>query len=219
MTTTLDDPRLHSAIATRSEVAHLLSIRPSKLSGWTAGTVDLPPMVHTIRGQGRFTVPLVGIAEAASLEALRAGGMSMQEARRATYFIRERGDEYALASPKFFTDGTDAFIRDNEGLMRLRDRQGAWQEVLANHLRPLVIGPDGLVEAFRVLQFTSADVTVDPRFNAGRMSFVDSRMPVFIIAGALEAGEKIERVADDFGLEPELVAEVDSLRGWLAEVA
>ena len=218
MATLLADPRFTSPIATRGEVANLLAINPEKLTSWAKSSPGRPPMVHTVHGYGRFTVPLVGIAEAASLEALRAGGMSMQVARKAADFIRERGDEYALASPQLFTDGTDAFIRDNAGLMRLRDRQGTWEEVLADHLRPLIIGPDGLVEAFRVLQFKSGEVTVDPRFNAGRMSFVDSRVPVFVIAGALQAGEKVERVADDFGIDAHLVAEVHQLLEWLATV-
>lgn len=213
------DPRVASAIATRGEVANLLHVLPSKLSAWSRPRGSKPPLVHTVRGGGRFTVPLVGIAEAASLEALRSGGMSMHEAWKAADFIRrEYDDDYALASPMLFTDGTEAFIDDSQGLMRLRDRQGAIREVIAEHLRPLILGPDGFVEAFRVERFMQADVTIDPRYNAGRMSFTRNRVPVFAVAGALEAGESASAVAIDYDLTEPEVAEVDHLRDWLALV-
>ena len=143
--------------------------------------------------------------------------MSMQQARKAADFIRDTyGDEYAMASKRLLTDGTDAFIEDEYGIARLKDGQGAWREVLREHLRPLIMGPDGFVEAFRVEQFTNSDVTIDPRFNAGRMSFTRNRVPVFTVAGALEAGEELGHVADDFGLTIEEANDVARLSGWLA---
>lgn len=213
------DYRFTSPIATRPQVAALLGMRASTLADWTMPRGDVP-MVHTVRGAGRFTVPLVGIAEAASLRALREGGMSMQQARQAADFIRdEYGDQYAIASPHLFTDGTEAFVRTTAGLQRLRDGQGAFEEVLREHLRPLIIGPDGFIEAYQVENFHSSNVTIDPRFNAGRMSFERNRIPLFIIAGALEAGEPPRHVAADYGLTVDEVQEVDSAREWLAQVA
>lgn len=213
------DPRISSAIATRAEVANLVRVRPDRLTAWAHPTSGRAPLVHTLRSRGRFSIPLVGIAEAASLNALRQGGMSMQQARSAAEYVRrEYGDEYAMASPKLFTDGTDAFFEDNDGLVRLRDRQGAWREVLNEHLRPLIIGPDGFVEAFRVEEFTQSEVTIDPRYNAGRMSFVRNRVPVFAVAGALSAGEDIDAVAIDYGLSRAEVEEVNSHLDWLATV-
>lgn len=220
MTAVLTDPRISSAIATRGEVASLLDVRADKLTAWATPQRGKTPLVHTLRGQGRLTVPLVGIAEAASLDALRTGGMSMQEARRAADYIRQStGDEYALASPHLFTDGTEAFIEDAMGIVRMRDNQGALREVIAEHLRPLIIGPDGLVEAFRVEQFETASVTIDPRFNAGRMTFTHSRVPVFVVAGELAAGEAPVQVAVEYDLEYETVKEVKRLSEWLATVA
>lgn len=218
-TIALPDIRTASAIATRSEVANLVQVRPDRITAWASPRPGKAPLVHTIRGAGRFTVPLVGIAEVASLNALRSGGMPMDEVRRASDFIRrEYDDEYALASPKLFTDGTDAFFEDAHGLARVKDKQGAIREVIADHLRPLVIGADGFVEAFRVEQFAPFDVTIDPRFNAGRMSFTRNRVPVFAVAGALDAEEKPDDVASDYGLtRAEVLAVRERLR-WLATV-
>jgi uncharacterized protein (DUF433 family) len=145
--------------------------------------------------------------------------MSVQQARKAADFIRDAyNDEYAIASPRLFTDGTDAFVEDSHGLVRIRDGQGAWREVLDEHLRPLIIGEDGFVEAFRVEQFGASEVTIDPRYNAGRMSFTRNRVPVFAVAGALTAGETADAVASDFGLEHAEVGDVIRLLDWLAHV-
>lgn len=218
-TSTMTDIRTSSAIATRTEVANLVHVRPDRITDWSRSLDGRPPLVHTIRTGGRFTVPLVGIAETASISALRAAGMSMAEARRAGDFIRrEYADEYAMASPRLFTDGTHAFFEDQYGLARVDDRQGAMREVIADHLRPLIIGPDGMVEAFRVEEFTASDVTIDPRYNAGRMSFTRNRVPVFAVAGALQAGEKPDDVASDYGLTRDEAADVARLLSWLDTV-
>jgi uncharacterized protein (DUF433 family) len=213
-----DDIRTSSPIATRTEVATLLDVRPSRMSGWTARSTKRPPLVHTAAGgYGRLTVPLVGIAEASALTALLEGGMSFPEVRRAVDFIRrEEGEEFALASPRLLTDGTEAFLQDGEGLRRLRDRQGAFVEVLRAHLQPLVIGSDGFVEAFRIERFVSGQVTIDPRYNAGQMSFTRNRVPLFAVAGALCAGERPTDAAKDFGLTDEEVADVVHNIQWLA---
>jgi uncharacterized protein (DUF433 family) len=220
MQTTLEhDIRTSSPIAMRSEVAALVEVTPERLGSWSQRRGGRAPLVHTVRANTRFTVPLVGIAEAASLQALHEGGMSIQEARKAADFIRYRhGEEYALASPRLFTDGTDAFIEDADGLARLRDQQGVIREAIAAHLRPLIMGPDGFVEAFHVEQFTASKVTIDPRFNAGRMSFTHNRVPVFTVTGAIAAGEKLEDVASDFELTHAEVEEVVRLIDWLAKV-
>lgn len=214
-----DDIRTSSPIATRSEVARLLDLRPSRISGWTIGSSKRPPLVHTAPGgYGRLTVPLVGIAEASALTALIEGGMSFPEVRRAVDFIRrEEGEEFALASPRLLTDGTEAFLQDGEGLRRLRDRQGAFSEVLRAHLQPLVIGADGFVEAFKVERYQAGEVTIDPRYNAGQMSFTRNRVPLFAVAGALRAGERPRDAARDFGLSDEEVAEVARDVEWLAQ--
>lgn len=178
-------------IATRSEVSALVDVPGPKLSAWATKRGSREPLVHTFSTEysGRLTYPLVGIAEASTLNALRVAGLSMQQIRGTTDYIRsEHNDKYALASPKFVTDGTDAFVQDHIGLTRMKDLQLAIRETIKDHLRPLVIGEDGFVEAFRVERFGSP-VTVDPRFNAGQMSFVRNRVPLFAVAGQLIAGE------------------------------
>lgn len=213
------DIRTSSPIATRAEVSTLVGVKPGRLTGWTHPTHGRAPLVHTVNRSGHLTIPLVGIAEAAGLAALRHGGLSMQQARKAAEVIRANaGTEYALASPKLLTDGTDAFIEDDRGIWRLRDRQGAIREAFARHLRPLVLDEFGFVRAFHVEEFKESRVTIDPRFNAGRMSFESNRVPVFAVADALEAGESIDAVSDSFGLDRAAIAEVSKLLQWVGKV-
>jgi uncharacterized protein (DUF433 family) len=139
----------------------------------------------------------------------------MQEIRGTAEYIRaEHDDMFALASPKFVTDGTDAFVHDHLGLTRMKDRQMAIRETVADHLRPLVIGDDGFVQAFTVERF-AFPVTVDPRYNAGQMSFVRNRVPLFAIAGQLAAGEAVPLLMSDFGLTAEEVLDVQKHLEWI----
>lgn len=204
-------------IATRSEVSALVAVPAPRLSAWARKTGSKEPLVHTSHTaySGRLAYPLVGIAEASTLNALRIAGLSMQQIRGTADFIRaEHKDPYALASPKFVTDGTDAFVQDHLGLLRMKDRQFAIHETIRDHLRPLVIGKDGFVEAFTVERFRSP-VTVDPRFNAGQMSFVRNRVPLFAVAGQLMAGDMPQIVMLDFGLTAEEVSDVQSQLSWI----
>lgn len=204
-------------IATRSEVSALVSVPGPKLSAWARKAGTREPLVHTFHTthSGRLAYPLVGIAEASTLNALRVAGLSMQQIRGTADYIRsEHNDKFALASPKFVTDGTDAFVQDHMGLTRMKDLQLAIRETIKDHLRPLVIGEDGFVEAFKVERFAS-NVTVDPRFNAGQMSFVRNRVPLFAVAGQLLAGESPQVVMLDFGLTAAEVADVESHLTWI----
>lgn len=96
----------------------------------------------------------------------------------------------------------------------MKDLQLAIRETIKDHLRPLVIGEDGFVEAFRVERFGSP-VTVDPRFNPGQMSFVRNRVLLFAVAGQLIAGESPQVVMLDFGLTAVEVSDVQSHLSWI----
>lgn len=142
----------------------------------------------------------------------------MQQARIAARYIRkESGDQFAMANPRFVTDGTDAFLQSEDELIRIRDQQGAFKEVLRGHLAPLLFGSDGYVERFVVAE--DPLIVVDPRFNGGRPSFADTLVPVFPILGALEAGDPPEIVALDFDIESSKVGFIDEQRERFSLIA
>lgn len=210
-----DDPRVSSPIATRSEVSRLVNESPQALSRWTQKAAR-GPLVHTVRdAHTRFTFPLVGIAQASVVAAFLESGLSMRNIRSAVQRLQdESGDPFVLASPELVTDGTDTFLLDAEGLTRLKDRQQAIHEVLRQHLKPLKVDSRGYVEAFVVERFAS-EVTIDPMFNAGAMSFTRSRMPLYAPAGAIKAGERPRDVAEDFDLTEVELGDVQANLEWI----
>ena len=63
-----NDVRTSSPIATRSEVASLVDINPTRLTAWTRTTAARAALVHAVTTRySRLTIPLVGIAEASVL--------------------------------------------------------------------------------------------------------------------------------------------------------
>jgi uncharacterized protein (DUF433 family) len=223
-TATLVDARFTSPILRPREVATLVSMPEPTVRRWTRPIDDRPPMVHEVRTQRRGwpSIPLVGLAEASVLRALRDGGMTMKTAVDAGRYIRDAFNmPYAMASPRLVTDGVEAFILDSDAgeLVRIKDNQHAFIDVLQEHLRPLQIGRDGFVESFRVLRLEDVDVDIDPYYSAGRMSFRRNRVPVFAVVDSLMAGESARTVEIDFRLTPTEVQAVERHLPWLAKVA
>jgi len=214
------DIRVSSPIASRTMTAALADVKGARLTRWShAPQTGARPLVHTVTRTGKFTVPLVGIAEAVSVAALVDAGLSLHKVRQATEFVRDHfSDEYALASPSLFTDGVELFIKDHEGFYRERDRQGTITAVARRFLRPLRVDRDGVVEAVTVDKFGNVDVTVDPRFNAGAMSFTESRLPVFVVAEAIGDGADDREVAEEYRISIDAVRRTRELSEWLAGV-
>lgn len=218
----LNDPRVRSGILTPTQVASLIGMKTPTLRTWTKDRGRRPTMVHTItpRRRGWPSVPLVGLAEASSLLALRQVGVKMSLLADAAEYICERYDDpFALANPRLVTDGTEAFAHDlqSDELWRIRDRQVAFTEVLREHLRPLILDADDYVKAYRV-PLSDVDLFIEPGFSAGRMTFAN-KVPVFAVIGSLRAGEEPVSVALDYGLPPSEVAAVERHIDWLEAAA
>lgn len=133
---------------------------------------------------------------------------------------RETDDQYVLAQPILFTDTIDIYIQRGGDLYRAQDGQRPIKGVIETYLRRVTIDEsDGFPSAFMVPLTASGVVcTVDPRFNAGRLS-LPNRVPVFSVLGALEAGQSKYLVAEDFGIPIEQVEAVEHDRVFLKEVA
>ena len=107
-------------------------------------------------------------------------------------------DPHALANRRLVTDGAYAYVQEGpRDLYRVRTQQHAFVEVLEEHLRPLVFERDDYPVAFAV---RIPGVVIDPRFNAGRMTFVRNRVPVFAVVGSLRGGDSVDEVMQQYGL-------------------
>lgn len=131
----------------------------------------------------------------------------------------ETGDPYVLARPILFTDGVDVYRRIRGDLFRVEDGQQPIEQVIANYLSKVELDSDETPVSFKVTTSSGLELSIDPRFNAGRLSITRSRAPVFAILGALEAGEPAPVVAFDYSLEAEEVSGIEQDRKWLTEIA
>ena len=167
--------------------------------------------------RGWPSVPLVGLVEANTLRTLREM-LAPSEVEAAALWIRKRHDApYALANRRLVTDGAYAYVRENPNdLYRVKTNQHAFVEVLEAHLKPLIFERDDYPVAFEV---RIPGVTIDPRFNAGRMTFVRNRVPVFAVLGSLAGGDSVDEVMQQYGLTLQEVAAVDEHREWAAKAA
>lgn len=215
------EPRFTSPILTVREVADLVGMSLDTAQSWAGQRQDRRQLFTRISQghRGWPSVPLIGLAEASSLRALKSL-LPASEVRIAAQFIKEHaGIRFALANQRLVTDGTNAYLEEHggESVTRLRDNQGAIVEAFRDHLRPLLFLDDDFPVAYQVPQLHG--VEIDPRFNAGRMSFARNHVPLFAVAGLLRAGEPPATVAQEYGLSSAEVRSVEEHLEWLATAA
>lgn len=213
------DVRASAPICTPMEVAALVGMPLSTVYSWMKPTHTRPALIHNVEPEVRGwpRIPLIGLAEASVLRAMRDRKMKMPEIAAAVLYLRETSGEYALGSPALVHDGVVAMLRRPEGLETLRGGQGVLLETVERRLQPFTLAPDGFVQSYLVPKLDG--VEIDPRFASGRMRFTRTGVPVFAVTGLLEAGDPVEAVADEYELR---TAEVELVRQhlpWLSQVA
>lgn len=213
------EPRFVTPICTVQDVADLVGMPLDTVKAW-AGQRRSRRQMFTRKPQdhrGWPSVPLVGLIEANTLRTLR-DMLAPSEVEAAAAWIRQRHDApYALANKRLVTDGAFAYVRENPSdLYRVTTKQHAFVEVLEDHLKPLIFENDDYPVAFEV---RIPGVVIDPRFNAGRMTFTRTRVPVFAVLGSLQGGDSVDEVMQQYGLTLQEVAAVDEHREWAAKAA
>lgn len=209
------DERVTSGILTPPALAALEGMSESTAYGWTRdGLVTARP---TRRGWP--SIPLLGLAEGHLAWRLRRHHLPMEEVRGVLDLIRDRGSSaFAALSKNLVTDGVYAYLRQHEGLGRIVDQQLAMESVMEQYVTQLLTDEDGFVYRYQVAQLPN--VVIDPDFNAGRMMFADSSVPVFAVAGLLSAGEPEDVVAEEYGVSLDDVRSIAAADpAWLSLVA
>ena len=214
-----NDARATTPICTPSDVALLVGMPRSTVYDWLKPRPSRPYLIHHIPPETRGwpSIPLLGLAEAAVLRAMRDNGMKMPEIAAAVDYLRDKDGPYALGRPELLHDGFQAYVADGGNLQTLRGGQLVLMGLVDQYLQPFRIAPDGFVEAYLVERIPG--VEIDPRFQAGRMRFTRTGVPVFAIAGALEAGEDPHVVATEYGLLDHEVGAVQQQLEWLSTAA
>jgi uncharacterized protein (DUF433 family) len=205
-------------IYSQVEAARIVGTSSSSLSRWTRSSggrrfgsvITHPALITSIHeGRGR-TVPFVGLAEAYVIAAFRAAGLSMQRIRPAVEALRSGiGLEHALISERLRTDGAEILLEaerdspDGEAadrrLVVVRNGQAVFREVVDKYLRGIRYR-GGFVASLQVPHYSTIDVVVDLRINAGSPTVARRGVRVGDVMSRVEAGEAKSAVADDYRL-------------------
>lgn len=118
----------------------------------------------------------------------------------------ETGDQYILAKPRLFVDTAGDLYEHDSGLfIRVRDRQVQMPEIFDNYMKSIDLDEHDSPIRYKVhLGADDAVLYIDPRLNAGRLSF-ENGTPLFAVVGAVHAGERVADVAEDFGLKSDMI--------------
>lgn len=209
----MNDKRYEAGILTVRQASALSNVPEKALRRWIRrGAIQSVPNIR----QGWPTVTLAGLIESHLAGELMGRGYSPRKVSDilASLEGRERSD-YIENVPKLVTDKVEIFIQDPELLTRLKDGQGAFQW-LGETLDPIV-SIDGQVRAFDPPK--APFTRVHPGVNGGRLSLINTQVPVFALVGSLQAGESVTAVADEYEVPVDDVAPIAEDLNWFAKAA
>jgi uncharacterized protein (DUF433 family) len=222
------DPRQLPAY-TLADAARFLGINPSTLHSWTRGRASLQG------NRQRFSKPLLqlpekgllsfeNLIEAHALHAIRTRHeISMAKVRIALeYAETHEGIDRLLLSEQLLAGAGDLFIDKLGELINLsRSGQLAIRQVLRVYLERVERDERGLASRFYPLipgvsQTEPKAVVIDPRLSFGRPSLSTAGISTFILAERFDAGESLEDLAEDYGVELTYIRQAIQYEGLAA---
>lgn len=212
--------RFTAAICTVADVARLADMPVTTVQSWAGQRRSRPQLITRISPERRGwpSVPLVGLAEAASLRGMLDFLPRREVMDAAEWIVEQYKEAHPLANKRLVTDGFRAYVEEhNSDLYTVQGGQRAIRSSIEEHLRPIEFADDYYPVAFRVQ--TLPGVVIDPRFNAGRMSFQRNRVPLYAVAGSLKAGATVEECVTDYHLTVDEVRLVEQQLEWLGTAA
>lgn len=154
------------------------------------------------------------LVEAHVLAALRRRHrISMRSVRRALdYLKRELSSRHPLAVERLETDGLDLFVERYGRLINLsQDGQLAMRELLAASLHRVEYSRGSAVRLFPFTRRNEPSeprlVMIDPAISFGKPVVTGTGIRTAILAERFHAGESIEELASDYGLDTSQVQE------------
>jgi uncharacterized protein (DUF433 family) len=207
------DARFDVPLYTVAEAATHLGLARSTLRHWIA----VHGLVHTLtpetpRGP---SLPFIAIAEAQFIRGLRNAGLTFHAVALGIHSLRrEMGLEYIVHRDRLAHDGSEILVnlaeRDDEPeWTRARDRQGGIPEVIELGLKTIEEwAPDAYPQRVKLPTYEGAVVMVDPRFAFGQAILVDRGVRVEDIAQMFFAGDDIDTVKAEFGVDGRTVQSI-----------
>lgn len=196
----------------------LHGIPQSTLRAWVFGQENFVPLIKPHDKAGRL-LSFVNLVEAHVLAAMRRTiGLNMPKVRLAIGNVsRELGIERPLANAKFKTDGVDLFV---ERLGEIKLASGDFRQSLLADIGAFLkrVEWDAHDQARRLFPFPrhidlsgirEGDpprlISIDPRVQFGQPVLVGTRIPTAIIAERFFANEPMASIAEDYGVDLDLV--------------
>jgi uncharacterized protein (DUF433 family) len=198
-------------LLTPGDAARHLQIPRATMYYWLREQADGEPLVHKVEPERRGwpSVPFVAIVEAYVLRSLRDLGLTKSKIRSVAGDVRrEFGTPYALATKRIATDGVDIFVQyADDDIARAGDGQRPIREVIKDYLRFISWDSDDEFAArLRLRQYPDvAPVIIDPRFGWGAPVVESTKVPVDAIVDLWLAGESLDEVAYEYGMERDQV--------------
>ncbi len=215
----MDDLRFEVPLYTIAEAANIVDVPRSTFYNWAKGykrrykskpDVISDPMITCLEAEHRRepTIPFVGVAEALVLAAVRNSGVPMQRVRPALKVLKAKiGIDYALASRRLYTDGTEMLFdyaqrRDTSGtvqeLVVVRNDQRVFSEAVEEYLQLITYADDGYASLIRLPAYKRATVVADPKRSFGMPIFAQGACRVEDVLERFWSGETILGVSEEF---------------------
>ncbi len=206
------DSRFAVPLFTPAELATYVGPPESTIRNWL-GLAKAPAVVTRVPESlhpRAASVPFIGLAEAFVLSAFRASGLPLQRIRPAVDRLRREVDlPHALASKHVLTDGAEILYeygRENgdavaKDLVVVRNQQVVFREVVQDYLRCITWTDDGYTGSLLLPRYGSANVVVDPLRNFGQPMFSEGGARLEDVLDLFYAGEPIDVVAHEYGVE------------------
>jgi uncharacterized protein (DUF433 family) len=198
-----------------AEAARYVKLPTATLRSWvvgrayptSAGEGRFQPIIHPA-GHNPLLVSFWNLIEAHVLRALRTEhGISIKEVRQAIRFAeRQLGIERLLLRKELCTQAGMLFLDRYGGLINLsKSGQLAMRQVLEQHLKR--VEWDEWKFPVRLYPFVSPDgtasekpIAIDPAIAFGRPVVVRAGVSTAAVADRVDAGERLEDIAEDYGL-------------------
>ncbi len=197
--------RLTLPTYTAAEAARYAQAKPQTVGYWFRGGETSGPALPGRKAGERLSY--FEAVEMAFVAAFRSYGVRLRNLREArAYFQRLLRTEYPFAAERFYTEGTRMLREwgDQQGLSEfsevvIGDEQGqlAWAGLLGEKFETFDY-EDDLALRWHVAG-RSSPVQIDPRISFG--SPCVRGIPTWAMRGRKQAGESIEEISEDFGLE------------------
>lgn len=224
----LENEVFTTPLYSQAEAAWIVGVPANTFRNWAHGyayktttekVVAQDPLVTLAREHNRLRVPFLGLAEAYVLDAFRTAGIPMVRIRPAVESLKNgMGLPYALLSERLMTDGVEVLydyvgdeaeaVEGRVGLAVVRgDKQVVFREAIEQYLQSVTY-EEGFMTSLEPRRFGEGVLRVDPRVNAGQLSFADSGVRLDDVRRRTQAGEPVAEVAEDYDLPLETVESV-----------